>query len=170
MKKLNKKGQEEMVGFVLIVILVSVVFLVFLGIFVNKNKVAVQSESVEIYQFLESIMEYTTDCAISYEPDYSNIKELILECYSGSICLSEKQACAVLNETLSEILSASWLVGEERDQKGYIFKADYSTNLTNAEIIRIDNGQCTNSTSVRGSEYIYPAYPGNIKSSLKICY
>lgn len=165
---IRKRAQEEIVGFVLIVVIVSIIFLVFLGIFIRQSPNELQKESREVYQFLESSMEYTTSCAISYEPAYSKLGELIRDCYSGSLCTSGKQACVVLNETLVGVLDSSWKVGPERAIKGYIFNATYSTNTTQQSILAISRGNC--SFNRQGSEYLIPAFPGTIVSSLNLCY
>jgi len=98
-----KKGQAEIVGFVLIIVIVSVVFLVFLGISLRKN-VADVTESRDVYQFLESSMEYTTSCVTSFYPDYRKLGELFDECLSGNNCLDGEESCDILNETLGNII------------------------------------------------------------------
>jgi len=165
---INKKAQEEIVGFVLIVVIVSIIFLVFLGIFVRQQSTDLEQQSREIYQFLESSMEYTTTCAVSYEPDYSKLGELIRDCYSGSLCTSGEKACTVLNTTIRGILDSSWKVGPERAIKGYSFNSLYTTNSTQKEILVIARGNC--SFNRKGSEYLIPTFPGTIVSSLDLCY
>jgi len=164
----NKKAQEEIVGFVLIVVIVSIIFMVFLGIFLRQQPSELQQESREVYQFLESSMEYTTICAVSYEPDFSKLGELIRECYSGSVCTSGKKACIVLNQTLTEILDSSWKVGPERAVKGYVFNSTYDTNTTQEVLVTIVRGEC--SFNRKGAEYLIPAFPGTIISSFDLCY
>ncbi len=112
-----KKGQAEIVGFVLIIVIVAVVFLVFLGISLRKS-VADVTESRDVYQFLESGMEYTTSCVTSFYPDYRKLGELFDECWSRSDCLDGKNSCEVLNETLKNVLENSWLIGENRPFQG----------------------------------------------------
>lgn len=167
-KMKNKKAQEEIVGFVLIVIIVSIVLVIFLGISLRQDK-EISRESRDTYQFLESTMQYTTDCALSYEPAYSKLSELIIECREGlSTCTSNKTPCNVAEETLKNIIESSFPIQEEADIKGYEFKAIYSTNTTEEEIIFINKGNCT--ISIRGAEFLLPAFPGTISNSLKLCY
>lgn len=168
----NRKGQEEIVGFVVIVVLVSVVLVVFLGIFIRQDSSIGETETVELFQFLESSMEYTSGCAISYEPDYSKLRDLIGECYTGiSICTSREKPCDVLNKTLNEMLDSSFFADPEGSVKGYEFKIDYSNNITDIpeEILLIKDGNCS-SGIIRGSEILTSAYPGTIISSLKLCF
>ncbi|MBI2057207.1 hypothetical protein HYT91_03060 [Candidatus Pacearchaeota archaeon] len=60
----NKIGQEEMVGFALIIILVSVILLVFLAFSLNKPKTEA-TESYEVNSFLQSSLQYTSSCQTS---------------------------------------------------------------------------------------------------------
>ena len=165
----NKRAQEEMVGFVLIVVVVCVIFLVFLAISFRQTDRVVEQESKDIYMFLESIMEYTTGCAISYEPAYSKIGELIKECYENpaGACVSEEKACVVLNNTLKGIFDASWQVGADRPYKGYVFEVIYEADSKQERVILISKGEC--GVSFIGSEYLSSAFPGSLISSFKLC-
>lgn len=167
----NKRGQEEIVGFVMIMIIVAIVMLVFLGILIRSDTPTLK-ESSDIYQFLESTMEYTTECEVRFVEDYSSLGELFEECYSGTGCLSGGNACDVLNVTISEIFDSSWNVDPEGLVKGYIFTSFYSANLTRSssedEIISLNKGVCEGSR--RGATYTAPAFPGRIVSSLTLCY
>ena len=62
----EKKGQEEMVGFALILILVAIIVLVFIGFSIRSP----EKESVESYEvesFLQSMLQYTTECENNVE-------------------------------------------------------------------------------------------------------
>jgi hypothetical protein len=166
----RRKAQEEIIGFILIIVLVTVVFIVFLGISLRSDSGNLDLESREVYQFLESMMEHTSDCAINYEPAYSELSELLRDCHSNSAlkCTNGEKACEVLEESISGLLGNSWEVGEDRSVKGYSFKSEYRTNSTQEEILEIESGDC--SGSLKGSEYIGSAYPGSITSSLDLCF
>lgn len=165
----RKRGQEEIVGFVVIVVLVLVALVIFLGIFLRRGSDAGEKESREIYQFLESMMQYTSSCSTSYEPDYSDIGELIEKCYSGlGRCTSGREPCEVLKEEIGGIIDASFFVSGEGAVKGYEFKSVFTSNLSEEEIIFISAGNC--SSAFRGSEILTPAYPGTIVSSMKLCF
>ena len=170
MREKNKKAQEEIVGFVLIMVIVAVVFLIFLGIGVRRNPANTGSESTEIYQFLESSMEFTTSCLYSSAPDYLTLGELFEYCYNGNKCLDGESSCMMLNNTLKDILDASWYVGEESSLKGYELLAAYTLDSSSQrkEIISLKEGNCAG--FVRGASYISPAFPGKIEISLKTCY
>ncbi len=165
----NRRGQEEIVGFVLIVVIVAVIFLVFLGITLRKAPPATEKDSRDAYQFLESLTSYTTDCAVSYEPAFSDIGDLTRECYSGSICLSGLSACQVLNRTLQETIMSSWKVNPNGPVKGYLFNSTYSSSQSRGkEIMMVKMGNCTG--RIIGAENFFAAPPGRITNTLKICY
>jgi hypothetical protein len=157
---ISRRAQEEIVGFVLVILLVSVVFLVFLGISFRSDS-SVGQESIEIYQFLESVMEHTSECAIGFEPDFSSLGELLEECNEGRRCVNGKDACDVLNESLRSVLDASWNIGPEATIKGYEFSSVYSESEI---IVSFTKGECGG--RFRGSEYL----KSEIVSSLKICF
>jgi hypothetical protein len=163
MNKYNK-GQEEIVGFVLIVVLVAVILLILLAINLRNKNPIIPEKSEEIYSFLESTLQYTSSCATAYEPAYSTINELMRNCYDGRNCISGKKSCDILNETLIGILDSSWKVGPESSVKGYVMNITRRTNKTSEEFLYIKKGSC--STEIRGAEY--PSYP--LSAELKICY
>lgn len=100
----KKSGQQEIVGFVLIVVLVVVALMIFLVISLSKPSIAVKSKTAE--SLLSSLMSYTTDCMVS-EPHRQNIRELIESCYSREKCANlNKLSCDYLNETLPVILNS----------------------------------------------------------------
>ena len=93
--KIKKKGQEEMLGFALIIIIVAVILLVFLGFSLRGS----QKQGVESYEadsFMQAFLQYTTDCAENYETDYLDIQDLVFECDDGNTCLDGRDACEVL--------------------------------------------------------------------------
>jgi len=121
MKKIiNKRAQEEMVGFALIIIIVAVILLVFLAVSLNKSKEEVLGTN-EVSSFVQSILSYTTSCA-EYQDNYYSIQKLIIECNNyESDCLDGRKTCDVLNSTLKGIVDESWPVGENTPIIGYEF-------------------------------------------------
>jgi len=118
LKRLNKKAQEEILGFALIIIIVAVILLVFLGISLNKSKEQ-SIESYEVQNFIQSFLQYTTSCTDKFETDYMNLQEVIIECNNYGECLDGSDVCEVLDTTLREITEESWSVGEETYVRGY---------------------------------------------------
>jgi len=99
-----KRAQQEMVGFVLIVVLVIVALMVFLVISANKPLVSVDSQSTK--SLVSSILAYSTDCIVS-EPYRMNVMELIIGCYEDKKCNNiNKMACDYLNETITNVMKS----------------------------------------------------------------
>ena len=134
MKKF-KRGQEEMVGFALIVILVAVILVVFLGFSLNKEKESVQSYEVE--SFLQASLQYTTSCSDNFE--YLSLQNLIFNCVGENTCSGGENSCEVLGEELKGILGQGWTV-----EKGSLTKG-YEMNITSngKEVIFIAEGNFT---------------------------
>lgn len=140
--RMNKKGQEEIVGFALIVILIAVVFLIFLAIFLRQDPHINRIESEEISQFLEASFEYTTDCSRTERSRKLSLAELIKECYEESECFTGESACSLVNRTYIEIINSSFPIGEEWPDKGYIFNITYHSKEDYKSIVSIVKGRC----------------------------
>ena len=110
----NQRAQEEIVGFAVIVIIVSII-LVFFLVFSLSDKT--ETENYEAKSFLQSSLHYTSNCEIGRE--FLPVQELIVSCYEEDRCNDEQDACLVLNETLKAILEESWPVGSNFPVKGY---------------------------------------------------
>jgi hypothetical protein len=99
----KKRGQQEIVGFVLIVVLVVVALMIFLIISLNKPSVTAKSKFSE--SFLSSIMAYTTECVVS-EPRKETMIDLIESCYKNERCDNlNRPSCDYLNETMASIMN-----------------------------------------------------------------
>jgi len=166
----RKKGQEEIVGFILIVVIIAIAFVVFLGIKL-RNPEPAQRESEILYQFIESSMEQTTDCAIRENSKNLALNELIRECHSfNNTCFNGEGSCAEAEKTIRNILKSAWTVGPDNVYKGYEFNAEYHYNLSseiNERFISIAEGNCTN--NFVGNSYFIPEFPGNIVVQAKLC-
>jgi hypothetical protein len=114
---MDKKAQNEIAGFIVIVVLVTIIGLIFLVLMMRP--VSKGSESAEISNLLQSVMYHTSDCAVSYVPQYEDEQELIKSCYKNERCLDGRGVCEVLNQTLKEILKASLNVHEDSPNKAY---------------------------------------------------
>ena len=170
--KKTKKAQHEIVGFILIVVIVVVIGL-FLLIFYLRQE-PVRYESLKVQNFLQASMKYTTSCAVSYEPQYEELQDLIKSCYQNQKCLNEKMACQELNETLSDLLDESWMVSPDTPTSFYSLLIYYEdsgageSSLRKDEFLRLQKGNCTGSKT--GAEHLISYSPGNIIVSLEICY
>jgi len=132
--KNNKNGQEEMVGFALIIIIVAVILLVFLVLSLRNQK-EVKIESYEVSGFLSSMLQYTSDC--ENNNGYITMKEMIIACSNGETCLNEKNSCEVLNKTISDMTFAAW--GPKNNVKGW----NLTINSNEKELIGMSYGNKT---------------------------
>lgn len=169
----NTKGQEEIVGFVAIVVILTVIGLVFLGLTLNSDKPNIK-EGKDVNMFLSSALEYTSECEITLNR-YLSLQDLIKECYSYSAnkCLNGNEVCIELNNTLIGVLDGGYRkVGDDFQIKGYSFRASYSLNSSDNEetkIIGLSKGNCTGNVIVSGNEF-FSTYPGLIYVKLSLCY
>ncbi len=148
---INKKGQEEMVGFALIVIIVAIILLILLGFYLSRPS----SQSVKSYEaesFMQSMLQTSTNCINFF--GYINVKDLIFACNSGDLCNGE-DSCSALNSTLQGILKNSWNVKPGSSIKGY------SLNITSntKEIVSLSAGNRTSNSE--GTSQNYPDSNGN---------
>ena len=140
----NKAGQNEMVGFVLIVVLVIIGLMVFLIVSLRSQDEV--QESVAVTNMLNSIMAATTDCAIPAEPYYYDFEELLKGCYENEKCSNlDKMACDYLNESLKEVVDS--LLLSEATVSAY--QIDLLTKDESGEqgILRVIEGNCTGTVS-----------------------
>jgi hypothetical protein len=101
----NKKGQEESMGFVVIIMLVLVVGIVFLGFSLRQNRTVVQQQQ-ELSDMTWAVLSYTTNCTISGEA--RSIWDLSKDCDvrpSQACDVGEDDVCAALNKTLYKVLT-----------------------------------------------------------------
>ena len=163
----TKKSQSEMVGFVLIVVIVVVAIMVFLIISVRKP--AEQVQSTEIENLLSAMMEYTTECAIVYEPDFDSMKDLIKSCVENKKCNNlDQMACDYLDETSVEVMAS--VMATESQISAYEFEIYHEdeSNVEEEEVLKIVKGKCEGRT--RGAREVVSVYNGELVISLKFCY
>lgn len=158
----ERKGQEEMVGFVVIMLLVAVAFLIFLGLYLRKSNVDLRVESSEVSQFLDAMVEYTTECSVNDGYSFESVDELASECDDGSICSNGRNACEVLKETSKEVIESSWNFGAQAPLKGYRFVIDFnSTSVQDISLVQ----NCDTSGAYRGGIRPFQKF----KFDLKLC-
>ena len=119
-KSKNKKAQEEIAGFALILVLLGVILIAFLAASLHKKSSSdVQDYEVSVY--IQAILQQTTRCET--EKGYLDVRNLIVECSRETTCLNgnEPTACEVLEQTLQIMLKDSWgaRLGENDLYKGY---------------------------------------------------
>lgn len=118
--KRNKLGQEEMFGFVLIIVIVVVILMVFLGFALkkpNQNNV----KSYEIESFIQSMLQYSTECG-DYLNNHFSMQKLIIGCYEQKTCSNGQNPCDILESELGNILENTWKIENGSEIKAYELK------------------------------------------------
>lgn len=157
----SKCSQEEMVGFVLIIVLVAIIALIFLAI--SLRKPAGMIESKEVKNFLHSALMFTSNCQRTPET-FLDFKDLVGACYNHEKCLNETEACEILNNTARGLVEKGFNI--ER-YKGYTLKIYSGGNKT---LFYLSKG---NETKVRyGSEVYFYSYEidGKVYIQLRLFY
>lgn len=174
--KWNRRGQEEMVGFVLIMVVVAVIFLVFLGIFVRQRGNAEQSDSTEVAQFLDAAVDITSECSLNGGFNYLTVSDLIEECARGpASCGSGEGVCTALKNILSNLTQSGWNFGAGSVTKGFnlaIYKYDVTTNSRtiiqgNDGALQTSKGIC--GAKVRGADKLIYTTQGTIIIEMDLC-
>ncbi len=135
----GRRGQEEFVGFGLIIIVVAIVLLIFLGFTLRKDSSPELVESYEVESFIQTILQHTTDCEDNRE--FLPVQKLIFDCNEGGSCEDGRNFCTVLEGTIKELTEESWNVGEEGLTRGY----EFEILREGGEILKIEEGNKTNS-------------------------
>ena len=140
----KKRGQEEMVGFALILILVAVIFIVFISVYIKRPVERVND--AEVNSFVQALMQYTTQCQ---EENLENltVQKLIGKCQDRNPCYYKgMDPCVLLNNTIKDITKESWNVKPGSPIKGYSFTINISKgeDLPQERFLNITGGVVTN--------------------------
>ncbi|RMD67212.1 hypothetical protein D6817_02290 [Candidatus Pacearchaeota archaeon] len=172
-----KRAQEEMVGFMLVILLVAIIFLIFLGLASMRSKSNVR-ESAEVSQFLDALMELTTDCRItsfsgSVNP-YKTVEELIRDYDRDLTCENGEKARDVLTRTIQEAIETSWVFSPESLYQGYTFEVDQTTgsgaSSTQERIVELTwQGNAFSCTHAIGDTKSVFSASSTIKARLILC-
>ena len=139
----NKKAQEEMVGFGLIIVIVLVILLVFLWFSASKSKSS-GIESQETDSFVSSILQYTTGCENSIY-GYLDVQNLIFSCNEGKTCKNGANSCEILENELNVILEESFLITNSSAIKGY----SLNISVEEKQVILLEKGNLGGSSKGR---------------------
>jgi hypothetical protein len=176
----NKHAQNEIAGFVMIVVIVVIIGL-FLLVFSLRHE-RIRTESQNVQNFLKSSLLYTTSCSIGANPEQLDLGDVMKKCYEGAKCSNSKDSCQVLNETYSEILDQTWKINSNRPVNYYslhiYYKEESKENNKTVkkeeekveieEILNLTSGNCNG--SIVGGENFLNYNRGNIVADLEICY
>lgn len=172
MARFNRKGQEEITGFVVVVVLVVVVLLVLLGISIRSDA-GQGSDSVELRHFLESVVQTSSECAVNLPDERSSVSDLAISCArdSHNTCSSGENVCDEAEKAFEELINAGWLIGENESIKGYELDVDKLAGSNSSEtLVDLTEGSCLN--DFIADEYALPERRsgGKIIVNLKLCF
>lgn len=145
--KIARKGQSEMMGFMVIILMLVVIGVVFLSFSAND----VDSSAVndfELESFVQSVLGYTTDCQDS-RGDHLPLRKVIFLCGELESCYSGEDACEEMNKTLSPIMSEAWKIGEDWPTKGYSLQVFGEKR----KILNMTEGTRTNAARSSGQKF-----------------
>lgn len=164
------RAQQEMAGFILIVLMIIIIGVILLGIFLRKGSEINVIDS-EISNFLSASLKYTSTCAVDYEPNYKTVKELVEMCYGNANCLDNRNSCDALNNTYSGMISKFMPAGTIDYYKvGFYHQDSLNDSIARKPIASITSGNSTHCPIKRGGQAIYSASTGGyVFVELEIC-
>lgn len=168
-----RKGQEEMTGFALIVVIVAMVGVFFL-VFALKKDINTDYQSVEVQQFLDSALIVQTPCTIEGSQYSLRVDGLIQSCYSNKAdkCTNGKQVCEFLSDLIKEIVVNGWNINPKSYYTGYKLSMTFQPSDSagkGEEVVKLEGGNCT--SGYFGGEAITPERNnrGNIITKMSVC-
>jgi len=173
----SKHSQQEIIGCVLIIVIVSIIGVIFLSLIIGRGEPSEQT-SIEISNLLEASMYYTTDCAVGFVPQYKDGQNLIKACWNDERCLDERTACEVLNETLKNIIQQGLEVCGDKNKcvnKAYkvnIYYSPLDLELPDKEILKFQEGIFEKCKASFGGSHLIPLSSmdaGTISIELEVC-
>jgi hypothetical protein len=169
----SKLSQQEILGFIVIVMVVVIVGVIFLGISLRKDRVdnGRSTEDAEIANFLSASSKYTTDCMIR-EPVYADISDILSGCDAGKICSDDRDTCEVLDQIYADLMTKLWAAGADRPIKYTKLSAYYKASDdsgANMLIDEIEQGNSDECSTQRAGRYTQYKYPGEIIVELQTC-
>jgi hypothetical protein len=164
---MKRKGQEEIMGFVIIVVIVVVIAVVFLGFSLHKKTKSIEPQQMQIEDLLQSMLIYTTDCEVNNE--MLSVRELIRECNQDSSkgCLDNQLVCNKLNSTFNHILKDT--LGQSVGAVEDAFVHGYSLEINASEYMLIETGELSGNYFSAYVPVPINAYVGEAELTLK-CY
>ncbi|MEM4153150.1 MAG: hypothetical protein QXK80_03515 [Candidatus Pacearchaeota archaeon] len=169
MKKENKKAQEEIMGFVIIILLVMIISLVFFAFALRRGGPIIEPKQAELDDFLNSMLSYTTNCEINSKNQ--SIRELIRYCNDipTRTCKDDRKVCVALNSTLENMfqeLQGQGMRIANAPIHGYEFNI---TNMANSiQLTYIKEG--TTEGNHFASTIPIPVQQGDVSIKLKFYY
>lgn len=170
----SNRGQEEMVGFALIVVIFAVIFIVILGVLIRTPATPEITGSRDLHYFVESMLYTTSSCSLTSAPDYASVAELAVACAANphQTCdVSEQKVCLALNQTVREILDRSWYANPEHPATGYNLTMSFSPPARKIPEVLMTTSVGTCSGDYRADSYLLRegTTRGMIEVVFKVC-
>lgn len=114
-----KRGQEEIVGFGVLLVVLAIVGVILLGMYL-RSPVPESGLFPEGGSFLDALPHVTSTCALQGDR-FISAHELMVQCVTqpGKQCASEQRVCSVLNRTLTQAIHTAFPIGSRI--QGYRF-------------------------------------------------
>lgn len=148
----NLRGQEEMVGFALIMIIVMIIVLIILGFALTKNK-GVEEKDFQLTGFIEASLQVTTDC--KFNDEFLTIREMVHQCNQKQKCdSSNKDICQELARNYKEMINQSFNPGQDSYVKGFILQIKRVGEIEESVTADIVGGSPTKTIRTGQSDFI----------------
>jgi len=141
MKQTNKKAQEEVMGFVIIVLVVMIIGLIFFAFSLRKPTSQIEPKQAELDDFLNAMLAYTTECKLG--ATNLSIRDLVKECNNNpsTSCTNREDVCSQLDSALNDMFKKLQGQGVQL-QEGYV--NGYVLNISNSkQLVYIEQGNLT---------------------------
>lgn len=169
-----KKGQQEIMGFIIIVVMVVIIGVILLGIYLRKDK-PIEKTDAEISNFLSASLRYTTECTRGTEESYQNLGDLVKACYSRRTlnCLSGLDACQETSRVYGQLINSLWPAGANRPVRASKMSFFYVQNLSEegrtSFLESVSQGNRTGCYSIKSGVTLLSADSGDILLDFELC-
>jgi cell division protein FtsX len=164
----QKKGQQEMVGFVLIVVIVVIAMMVFLTINITKEKNTTQ-DSTKTRATLDSILGITSNCAINFEPQYDTIEELFKSSHKNKNCKNLGiSATEALTKELENTMKAM-IALDEATTPAITITLQKEENNNKITLLEKKEGTCPQGARITGARRHIISSGENLIITLNLC-
>ena len=166
----TSRGQQEMVGFILIVVIVVIGLLVFLLFSMRPGEV---KENDIANNLLSAILKTSSDCAIVYEPNYDDMRDLFRSCYDydngfgGKCSNTQEDPCYTLETALTSILDEVLVL--EPIIEAYQLDFSHSDSVGFENYLHLIKGNCTGNVYGYEPQTIRISSSENLIVTLRIC-
>ncbi len=156
-KRGSKKAQEEMFGFIFVIILVSFLVVGVLIFSFSREREPVSRENLRVNNLLNAMMFYTTEC------EEKSLADLIVACKESELICLLSGPCGISQENVERILKSS--LGKE----DYYFQAYFTGIGQNFSIVEVKKGTCPGNREALKANSIYSTDDGKIVVELYSC-